>query len=375
MAYRKRSRLRHGNDGGGFPLGQILALSLGGGEVNPEFDAARAVQADGGQGPLTASQDKALKVGPYRPNNIFQKFYGMDEGDQANRDYRLGRIESEDKIQRELSAIPQRSKAETAAKLEADAALRKAMVARLAPTLSRAGLLPPTPLGDLAATEDFLNLHGIQAGESGALPAFGAGETALSTGLQAQYARPGLKTQTLSRQGADIAESRLKRTAARQETSARKKFPGEAEKGLRGQFLQPSFRSVGGVDRDITQPQTWFAATPETRGGMDPLTGQMMEAQAPSLVQHTPDGYIRPKKQVQPAVPSAATPTAPAPQAGAPEFIGSMPMVPSTSGRGGALGYGPQPESLDRLRKWLEEQAGKALNALPTNQYPVGPKF
>jgi hypothetical protein len=96
-----RSRKRYGNEGGGFPLGEILGLALGGGGDNPAFGAKEPGDVDFTyKGDPSKAMKKFGTTKPFKPNNLLQKFYGHDDADKANKAYALGQAEAEARVKR-----------------------------------------------------------------------------------------------------------------------------------------------------------------------------------------------------------------------------------------------------------------------------------
>lgn len=310
---RPRTRKRYGtNEGGGAPLGQILALALGGGEANPalgataEAAAAQPVNPATGRGASpegmvdfrykgdpSAAIKKYGTTQPFRPNNVFQKYYGMDDADKLNKQYTVGQLEAEKALQRQLGVIKPKAVLETEAKIASEKELRQADIAKLRPTVARMlaeGLQPsygiaPSDEGLDQIIGDILNRQGGGAAEHGLYQASGIGETSLNKALEAQAARPNLSREVTEAQAANTAKSTSARLLDEARRAVLEGYPEDVKAGLRGEALGPARATVGGlVYPNIFDKSSYMAAIPETRGGIDPTTGQYLEPSAPRPV-------------------------------------------------------------------------------------------
>lgn len=373
-----RSRSRHQSGGGGIDLGQLLAMALGGGEENPAFGA----EGPGGVSPDVKNPEKAMaKFGttnPYKPNSFLQRLYGMNDADRANMGYRVGQIEAADALNRELGAVGPRGEAQTKAKIASDEALLAAEARRMVPSMQRLagqGALPDmgiespidpnTPEGALIHAQEMLRRYGpnglysiLQAGEADRLKMKKIGGE-----------MPGAEEEARVLQSARTAEGRLGALSAGQETDVRESNQKDVKKGILAHLKSPLRASVGGVlIPDITDPTTWFSATPETRGGIDLETGQMTEPSAPRLLQVTPHGVIQPRGRiggqfpnVTPSAPNTGVPAAsparptPAPTVLKPSFSGGL-NAPSM----GAQAILPVPKTPEEM---LAEQVKRQADA------------
>lgn len=63
---------------------------------------------------------------------------------------------------------------------------------------------------------------------------------------------------------------------------------------------------------DITDPRYQFTATPEQRGGVDPMTGQMTSSKPPGFIIATPEGVSGPGVVGKAAPPAGAPASSPA---------------------------------------------------------------
>jgi hypothetical protein len=112
-----RSRKRNGNSsGGGFPLGQILGLSIGGGETNPAYGASGPGDVDPG---YAGDPSKAIaKYGtakPFTDLNAFQKFYGEDD---PNKELALSNAKADAALKRLPKELEARNSADLTAKMD-----------------------------------------------------------------------------------------------------------------------------------------------------------------------------------------------------------------------------------------------------------------
>lgn len=256
-----RTRKRYGNgDGGGFPLGQILALSMGGGGANPAFGAETPGDVSYTyKGDPSEAMAKYGTSKPYIPNNAFQKFYGMDDADKANKDYSLGKLEAADRLsnQKALEQWRQEQQLEMVARMaaaqgKAAEASRGELVARLAPEVQNmavSGELPdlglPSPVDPRtpAGAQTYANsmtLRYPSMEKLGMYPSLAQGETGRNVALGAGYERPGLAEETTAKQSADIGKNRLVATQTNQERATREKHPERVEASLLGEFDAPA---------------------------------------------------------------------------------------------------------------------------------------
>jgi hypothetical protein len=360
------TRKRYGNSqGGGLPLGEILAASLGGGEANPAAGAKGPGDVDFRYKGDPSEAISKFGTKPFLPNNPFQKMYGMDDADKLNKQYAVAQMEAEAALQRQLGAIPAKAAAETQAKIASDRAVRAEAAGRLAPTLSRAGILPASPLNDQAATEDFLNLYGTPAAEHGALLSYGAGEQARSVGMAQQAMQPRIPEEARAEQGAKISKGKLDITAAEQERGARNAYESDVYKGLRAHFGSPARAEVGGVlYPDINDLSNFISAIPPQHAGINPMTGVYDEAAAPSPIIVKNGIAITPKKVGAPAPPAGGTkPPAGAPAASAPTASAGA-LNPTLSGP--AAQYQPIKDTLAAIgHAVVKATMGTAPNAGP----------
>lgn len=358
MAY-GRSRKRYGNsDGGGFPLGQILAMSLGGGEANPAYGAQGPGDVDPG---FKGDPEKAIgKFGtdkPFKPNNAFQKFYGMDDSDEANRELTMSRIKADDALKRMPKEIATRRAAEATA--DQDEMNRNDI--RLASQLHNYARLESARTGKLVPTlspDEFRFRYGTR-GQAMGIPA------AEAAALGAEGEIPGASKAAEAAQAATIAKNLLAATASGQELSVRQRFPNRFEQGILGeadaphnanmafkkQFDTLNTRIMGDtIIPDITDPSNRYQMLDSK---VDPLTNTTIQQQPNEMVQFTPDGVIRRRKSAQPA--PAATPGTPAQPAKPSQFTLDK-VLPST-GMGPEAGYGPISDVIqrgaDKLQRYI----------------------
>lgn len=392
MPRASRSRKRLGNDGGGFPLGMILGLATGtGGEANPAFGATGEAAAAAGTSPegmvdfnYKGDPSTAIrKFGtdkPFKSSTFLEKMYGMDEGDELNRKYRLGKIESEDALRNLPREIEARESAQSAAMM--DRANREDL--KLASDLLSYAQQEQARTGKLTAIlspQEFKFRYGTQGASMG-LPA------AEVLARKAEGMLPRAMEAGTAQQGADISKSNLASLAADQETGVRQKYPGRLEASLLGEFDRPAleaeaarnqlpwtkFKPFG--DALLTDPNdlsSMLTFTPATKGGEtvpDPNAPggfRTTVSQPPMPVRMIGGDVIRPKRNALEGTKFAPEPTK-APANVQKPAESPRPLVPSmgsTVNSIPSLEFPYETETSKSARKALERQAAEeALEAL-----------
>jgi hypothetical protein len=402
-----RTRKRYGNnDGGGFPLGQILGLAIGGGEINPAFGA----EGPGGVDPeFEGDPSKAIaKHGTtqrFTDLNAFQKFYG-------ERDMNKELAADQARADMDIANMPKKAKAQRQATDDA----RGELIARLTPAIqdmAARGMLPDlglpapidpaTPAGATLATRRLFE------------------NAELEKELATNHALPGLGAEVTAEQGAKTARNRLSATADTQSRSFREDNPQMVRDAMGAEFLRPSLQNrsaqlgIEEAELDMpwkrrgkqigdhfflnegqTMPQDFVTSMPGSRGGIDPLTGLSTDP-TPSLPITVRNGMaIVPKGaggfgraaatrgQPPPATPQPVTPDLPKP--GDPQFIGPGPLVPSLNPRGALGDHRPHPNWMYGISDFLKASAeaakgmpgalsGAGTNGVPTEEVLPGVRW
>jgi hypothetical protein len=378
-----RTRKRYGNsDGGGFPLGQILGLAIGGGEVNPAFGA----EGPGGVDPEFAGDpSKAIaKHGtskPFTDLNIFQKFYGETDYnkelalDQAQKDADIANMPKVEKTKR---GIKDEERNELVARLTP--AIQDMAANGMLPNLGLpAPLDPATPGGAAAATRRLLENAELEAS------------------LKSNYAMPGLGAEVTAEQGAKTSRNRLSALSDDQVRSFRSDNPGMVRDAMGAEFLAPTLRNdmtrkgIEGAELDLQKdrlgydvngiwynrpgqqlPDSFTTTQPGTRETIDPLTGKEIPG-TPAMPRRflqgmevvPKGGFGRASREASPApAPVAVKPDVPAlkPNLALPGLGGStVPMLPEAP---------ETPESILKKRAMLK-QAEEAMRMFsPPALYP-----